>query len=136
MYAKSWRVICLPLVTWLSCFSCAVLLVYYSAIFGSPKNFREAFWAFDQFYRFENVLYASNIITNVYATCTTAPPFLLFYLGISQSGLISGNHLPDFYSRKREFQQFSASPPCLPHPRGIWDFVHAYKRSCLGGKRS
>jgi len=68
VYAKAWRLICLPLITWLSCFISAILLAYCSAVFGLSTTARKAIWAFDQFYRFENVFFSSNIITNVYAT--------------------------------------------------------------------
>ena len=72
IYARSWYIIGPPLLLWFTFLVSSIISAYYSVIFGHAKTFKLAFWAGAQAFRFVTLLFASDIATNIYTTCTSS----------------------------------------------------------------
>ncbi|KAM6502913.1 hypothetical protein JOM56_002890 [Amanita muscaria] len=68
VYARSLRIVCLPILFWISFFTSSILCTFYYTVLLNPKNAESAFHATILQYRFYILLYCANIATNIYAT--------------------------------------------------------------------
>jgi len=69
VYLRSWYIICLPLILWLSFLSSSIVLTYHYLTIIRSNDLETALLAYaTQTYNFSTVIYSTNIATNLYAT--------------------------------------------------------------------
>ncbi|KAM6499963.1 hypothetical protein JOM56_005471 [Amanita muscaria] len=83
VYAKSWRVICLPVIFWLGSLACSALAFYYGTL--NLKNFSSDLNTFQiEEMTFTVGLYACNMATTIYTT--TGIIYRIWYTSRKTSG--------------------------------------------------
>jgi len=68
VYAKSWRIVCLPIFFWVLHLASAIVCIFYLTPLINPKDVESVIHAFILEYYFWIVFYCANIATNIYAT--------------------------------------------------------------------
>ena len=129
VWAKSWRVTCLPFLLWISCLASAILFIYNEWLCSHGKVAKAVLFAETQSYRFLVQFYTCNIATNIYSTCTIWWFFLLPYP--VPECWNSCNCLPNHSSYQKNWESKPLAPN-MSHPHRIWGSLHLHKRPCLG----